>query len=281
MSPEAVLVAVQAEEGRTVVLESLDGLAVEGEMDGEGGDEHGLRVVAEDLGAEELAVREIPSSVTSLNLSGNALEGTGAVFLAPNHLRSLNLSGNPLGVSPDLGGCSLLVDLDVSFCPSITSGLAHLLSASLSSLRRLNLSGCEISSLVTDQEDQCVSLFTGVPHLLELSLADNVLDSMEAIAKGVSPLAQLHSIELRDNPVAEDTAYASKEFVAGLGLPALRRIDDKSLVFATEVRSLGEVAAAQGEERADVLIADAAASAAMEAEVDAALKGHKDNTAIA
>mmetsp|Transcript_7052 Transcript_7052/g.11711 ORF Transcript_7052/g.11711 Transcript_7052/m.11711 type:complete len:349 (+) Transcript_7052:94-1140(+) len=239
---------------------------------------------------EALSLQSIPSSLVEnqtfekqavgLHLPGNSL----ASLCLPasgegNNLRALSLSANPLqGFSSlDLSGCRFLLSLDLSYCEELDLS-AEGLGIVGATLRRLLLDGCGLRDLVGGQT-AAEPLFARLPRLRELSLQENELEDLNAVA-GLSvfqdPVFSLTSLNLKENEVCTSTsAKHYKESILKLA-PKLTMLDNLALQIAGMV-ALGDLKNL----KSDVEKNDTVVGENLEAEYNAAMKGNKDNTVIA
>jgi len=152
-------------------------------------------------------------------------------------------------------------------------------------------------------------LLGGLSLLLELSLAENELDDLDMLLseKGLGPVATtLQELDCQENPMNDgesEPVYRRRLLAAAavaaavpegssperasapLALPRLQRLDGKGIagVATGASRTLGDVTGGQClglDEKSTGILGDAPAMAALEMEVDAALKGHRDMAVI-
>lgn len=287
-SPATVLELVKAEEGFTICLEAIEEWGDKLDSAPEGG----LRVVAEDAELDDRMLADMCVTATrspggarivTLLLPNNEIERAACLDL-PNQIRSLNLSGNSLRGVPTLLGCTLMVDLDLSYCPELqlqqaeTPPFLH-----LGSLLRLNLTSVGLHGLHSTQDQS--SLLGGLEKLRELTLSENDLHDLTDAVAGLSRLKYLEVLEMLDNPLADEAGYRPEEFQAAL--PCLAVFDNKNLRSTWGPGSGGGGAAETSQSRRARLNMDADARAvigdapSVEQEAAEAMQGHHDNTVVA
>jgi hypothetical protein len=172
-------------------------------------------------------------------------------------------------------------------------------------LRRLVLTSCALVSLeygqgkddvgVDSQERRVASggdpcwLLGGLTALQELGLAENDFNlPLRRLVAGLQPASlSLLELELADNPCTNEegqTAAEQKALASALtaALPRLRALDGKNLaaVSANAAVHGGLRLAADGRSHGGML-GDAPAMAALDKEMGALLRGHKDNAIVA
>lgn len=286
--PATVLEMVKAEEGFTICLEAIEewGEKLDSAPDS------GLRVLAEDAELDDRMLADMCATATrsaggarivTLSLPNNEIERAACLDM-PNQIRSLNFSCNPLCGVPTLLGCTLMVDLDLSYCPELqlqqaeTPPFLH-----LGSLLRLNLTSVGLRGLHSSQDQS--SLLGGLEKLRELTLSENDLHDLTDAVAGLSRLKYLEVLEMLDNPLADEAGYKPDEFQAAL--PCLAVFDNKNLRHTWEPGSGGGGAAETSQSRRARLNMDADARAvigdapSVEQEAAAAMQGHHDNAVVA
>lgn len=253
--------------------------------------------------------------VICLMVSGNCLhtlsclDAPGAGFA----IRALHCGGNPTfdWSHPRLLGCAQLVELDVSYSPTLQACLrrftgpappfAHLGG----SLQRLVLTSCALTSLeygrgdgnvgAGSQENRVASgsepcwLLGGLTALQELGLAENDFNlPLRRLAAGLQPVSlSLLELELADNPCTnkeDQTAAEQKTWASALAkvLPRLRALDGKNLaVVSANAAVQGGLRLATDGRSHGGMLGDAPAMAALDKEMNANLRGHKDNALVA
>ena len=128
-------------------------------------------------------------NLKELNLSGRRLTSLPAEMSRLANLASLRLSQNKLSNLPDVGGLSLLRELDASEnrITAMPGGIGR-----LEKLEEINLSGNKIESLPSE--------IGGLASLRKVDLSNNAIGS---VPPEIGALKSLETLDLRNNRIAE------------------------------------------------------------------------------
>jgi hypothetical protein len=274
-------------------------------------------LVAECLGIHDLSFYDATRSIENpfnnqalaVNVSNNQLNNASfekSQLSQSSSILQLNLGGNSLSHLPKVP--SNLLFLDLSYSEELSFESFGMFTV-CPQLLRLVLDGCGLTTTVMTEETEgvsCSSIFVGLVKLSDLSLKENMFETVENL-KGLEYFSKqsfclsteiikseetssatvslssvtLCSVNLIDNPVSESTAERKKltEFLS-LSIPSISVINGKPVMHSGDGVAVINKASLAYKNRNAVVSDMDMITETMAQEFEAAMKGEKDTTVV-